>query len=131
MQERIRQELELLRRRFPDVEYVESGHWFKIPSYPLPPSWNRPCTEVCFQLLVGYPGTVPYGIYVPYGIQFNGAMPANYADCAGTQPPFGGQWGVFSWTPNDGEWRPTADLSTGSNLLNWVLGFGDRFREGI
>ena len=131
MEERIRQELELLRRRFPDLEYILSGHWIKIPRYPLPAGWNETATDVAFQVPIGYPGTLPYGIYVPSGIRFNSTTPGSYSEPAGTQPPFGGNWGIFSWTPADGEWRPMASSGGGSNLLNWVLGFGDRFREGI
>jgi len=88
-------------------------------------------TAVAFQILVGYPGTPPYGIFVPAGITFNGSRPNNYAEPAGTQPPFGGTWGVFSWLPVEGEWRPGATPAAGTNLLTWVLGFADRFREGI
>ena len=131
MEERIQQELALLRARFRQLEYVASGHWVKIPGYLMPAGWNRTQTDISFQVPVGYPGTLPYGIYVPSGILFNSTRPNNYSEPAPTQPPFGGNWGIFSWTPGDGEWRPTASLSTGSNLLNWVLGFGDRFREGI
>lgn len=131
MLERIRQELELLRRRFPNLEYAEAAHWIKAPNYRLTPGWNRSETDVAFQIPVGYPGTPPYGIYVPAGILFNSARPNNYSEPAPSQPPFAGSWGIFSWRPDDGHWRPTADLSTGSNLLNWLLGFSDRFQEGI
>src|SRR5260370_183044 len=127
MQERIRQELELLLRRFPDLEYVEAGPWTKVPNYRLFPGWNRPETDVVFQIQVGYPGRAPYGIYANAGIVFNSTRPNNYTEPAPTQPPFSGNWGIFSWAPADGQWRPTANLSTGSNLLNWLLGFGDRF----
>lgn len=130
MNERIRQELELLRRRYPDLEYKEEGQWARIPSYQLPAGWNRSSTEVAFQIPVGHPGTPPYGIYVPAGLSFNGIRPDKYNEPASTHPPFSGTWGMFSWSPADGQWRPTADLTTGSNLLNWVLGFGDRFRAG-
>ena len=131
MQDRIRQELELLRSRFRDLEYVQAGHWIKVPKYRLVPGWNRPETDVAFQVPVGYPGTPPYGIYVVSGILFNSTRPNNYTEPAPTQPPFSGTWGIFSWVPADGHWRPTASLTTGSNLLNWLLGFADRFREGI
>jgi len=130
VRERIEQELALLRGRWPDVEYRAEGHWFRIPAYPLPAGWNRPNTDVAFQPQVSHPGTPPYGIYVPAGLTFNGVRPENYAEPAPTQPPFGGAWGILSWTPVDGEWRATADPTTGSNLLNWAVGFAVRFREG-
>jgi len=130
MQERIKNELTLIRQWFPDAEYHEEGHWVRIPSYPLPEGWSQSSTEVTFQIPVDYPGTPPYGIYVPAGLQFQNSRPNNYTEPAGNQPPFSGTWGIFSWAPADGQWRPTADIVKGSNLLNWVLGFAERFREG-
>lgn len=131
MQERIEEELALIRWRFPEAEYREEGQWVRIPSYSLPDGWNRSSTEVALQIPSGYPGTPPYGIYIPAGLQFKGATPQNYTEPAGNHPPFPGVWGVFSWTLGDGQWRPTTDLRKGSNLLNWVIGFADRFREGL
>lgn len=130
MQERIIQELALLRQRFPDLEYREEGRWVRIPSYVLPSGWNRSVTDVALQIPVGFPGTPPYGIYTPAGLMFNGARPDNYNEPASTQPSFGGTWGLFSWTTLDGQWRATTDLVSGYTLLDWVIGFGNRFREG-
>lgn len=130
MEERIEKDLALLRQRYPDLEYREEGSWIRIPSYLLPERWNRSSTEVAFQIPVSYPGTPPYGFYTPAGLLFNGEHPNNYTEPASTQPPFPGTWGIFSWSPAVGQWRPTADLTTGSNLLNWMRGFADRFREG-
>jgi hypothetical protein len=130
MQERIEQELALLSSRFSCLTYVPAGHWIKIPSYPLFEGWNRIATDVVFQIPAGYPGTPPYGIYVEAGILFKETLPDNYTEPSSNRPPFGRTWGIFSWTPHDGQWRATADLVTGSNLLNWVLGFSERFREG-
>jgi len=129
MEERIAKELELLRRRYPDMEYKKEGRWIRIPSYPLPEGWNRGSTDVAFQIIPGYPGSPPYGIYVPTGLLFNEFRADNYVEPSQTQPPFPGTWGIFSWQV-DGPWRATTDLVTGSNLSNWVLGFVDRFREG-
>jgi len=131
MEERIDKEIELLCQRHPQLEYKEEGLWIRIPSYPLPEGWNRPTTDVAFQIPVGYPGTPPYGIYTISSLSFQGSKPQNYTEPAPNQPPFEGTWGVFSWSPADGQWRATADLITGSNLLNWVVGFATRFREGI
>ena len=131
LEDRIEEELTLLRRRYPDLEYQEAGRWVRLPEYRLPDGWNHAATDVAFQILVSYPGTPPYGIYVLAGLTFNGSGPSNYTEPAATQPPFGGSWGVFSWTVADGQWRPTADARSGSNLLNWAIGFADRFREGV
>jgi len=131
MQERINQELALLGKRWPDLQYRQEGRWVRLPAYPLPPGWSRSVTEVAFQIPVGYPGTPPYGICVPVGLTFNGSRPNNYTEPAGTSVPFPGTWAVFSWSPESGQWRSTADLLTGSNLLNWALSFTDRFKQGL
>lgn len=128
MQDRIDQELGLLRQRYPALEYREEGRWVRIPAYPLPAGWNQSSTDVAFQIPVGYPGTQPYGVCTPTGLLFNGQPPDN-CQTAEPTPPFGGSWIRFSWAP-DGPWQPAADVTAGSNLLNWVIGFADRFREG-
>ena len=124
---RIELELERLRTRWPDLEYRPGGQWVRIPSYPLPPGWSRPSIPVVFQVPAGFPGTPPYGIYVSPGLTFNGQSPGTSVP---SQPPFEGQWVIISWTPDDGQWHATADPASGSNLLNWVVGFSQRFREG-
>ena len=130
MQERISSELDLLRTRF-TFEYQPDGRWVHIVKYPLPSGWTAGCTQLVFQIPVQYPGGPPYGIYVPAGLRFNSQVPNNYVEPAPTQPPFGEVWGIFSWTTEDGLWYPSADLKRGSNLLNWVIGFQGRFREGL
>ena len=131
MEERIIKELELLRTRYPDLQYKEAGRWVLLPAYTLTEGWNRSVTDIAFQILDGYPGTPPYAFHTSAGIRFNGNKPNNYQEPAQNVPPFPGEWGTFSWAPLDGHWRATADLVTGSNLLNWVMGFTDRFKEGI
>ena len=130
MTDRIVQELALLRSRFADLRFVETGQWILVPRYPFPPDWAVESGEVATQLPPPYPSTPPYGIYVRSGIRCRGMTPSNYCETASSQPPFGGVWGVLSWQPGEGEWRPAADVSKGANLLNWFLGFADRFREG-
>ena len=127
--ERIEQELALLRQRYPDLEYHAEGQWVRLPAYPLPSGWNRPSTPVTFQIPVGYPGTPPYGFYVPAGLTFEGAVPNDYREPAPSQPPFGGTSGIFSWTQDEG-WRVTTDLTSSFTLINWVMGFAQRFRQG-
>lgn len=131
MQERINHEIILLKTRFPDLEYRPGGQWVRILKYLLPPGWNCSSTQLAFPIPVEYPGSPPYGIYVPAGIRCGGQLANNYTEQAPTQPPFGGAWGIFSWTTQDGVWHATSDISKGSNLLNWVLGFQRRFEEGI
>lgn len=132
MENRIDEEIALLRRRWPQLEYVPNGRWAQLPQYgPLPDGWSPVIMPVAFQIQLAHPGTPPYGFYVPAGILFCGQRPNNYSEPAPTQPPFAGSWGIFSWQPEDGQWLPRADIAAGSNLLNWVLGFIERFREGV
>ncbi len=128
MLERLQAELDLMRTRYPDLEYRSEARWVRIPAYPLPPRWNRTQTDIAFQIPAQYPGSPPYGFYVPSGLRFDGQTPNNCAE--NNAPPFGGSWMLFSWQP-EGNWIPTADLRSGHNLLNWVIGFRQRFQEGI
>lgn len=130
MHERIEAELALIQRFFPAVVCEEQGRWMLIPSYSLPEGWNRQATDVAFQIDERHPVSPPYGFYVPSGIQFKGAVPNSYTDPASNHPPFRGTWGFFSWAPLDGIWKPTADVQRGSNLLQWIRGFSDRFQDG-
>lgn len=123
-------ELQLLQGRFGKAVSREAG-WFLMPTYPVPAGgWNRTETPVSFRAQVGYPGTPPYGIFVPSGIRFNGALPQNYQEPVGERPPFPGEWGLFSWSPEDGQWQPGPTPREGSNLLNFALSFANRFRQG-
>ncbi len=128
-EQRLSTELEMLRGRYPDVQML-SG-WFRIPIYPtFNDGWNRAATAVAFQAQAGYPATQPYGIYVPAGLRFKDAMATNYQEPVANRPPFEGEWGMFSWAPDGGAWRPTTDPRAGTNLLNFAIGIAKRFKEG-
>lgn len=129
MQDRVEKELQLLKARFA-FEYQPIGQWVRILRYPLPAGWSIESTDLVFQVPVQYPAAPPYGIYAQVGLRFNGQIPGSYSEPAPTQPPFPGKWAIFSWTPADGNWYAAADISDGSNLLNWIVGFRERFREG-
>jgi hypothetical protein len=132
MDERIKAEIELLRRRYPDVEYIDNGQGVRIKNYPIPPNlgWNRQATDVCFEIPSGYPGVPPYGFYVPAGILVNGAKPDSFTEPSQKKPPFEGTWAQFSWAVDSPGWFPKADVQAGSNLLNFVMTFRDRFLGG-
>lgn len=129
MNERVKQELELLRGRFESVEYVPAGHWILIRDYVLPQGsgWNREKTDVAFQIPPSR-GAMPYGFYVPLGLRCKGRLPSNYKEPAQTTPPFDGVWACFSWTPVQ-KWAPAPQIRAGSNMVNWAVGFAQRFRE--
>ena len=130
MQERIDAELELIREEHPQLEYFPEGRWVRVPDYSLGEGWNRDVTPVAFQINEGHPAALPYGIYVPAGLLFQGNVPSNYTEPAQTPPPFTGSWGLFSWTAEEGTWKPATDVRSGANLLDWVKSFGRRFAEG-
>lgn len=134
MKERIEHEMKLLRTRHPQAEWrpnsasENDGGWILIPDFNFPKDiWDKDQADVCFEVKVGYPGVVPYSFYVRDGVKLkSGSDPQSYSVVQET--PLGGSWGKFSWA-HEGSWKPTGDLSSGSNLLNFVSSFNDRLRE--
>ena len=127
--DRMSEELALLRRHFPQAE--QHGSWIRIPGYLiLAPYWSRESGTVSFEAPTGYPGNPPYSFYIEGGLRLKVAngVPQNYQEPAAT--PFPGIWGKFSWS-QDGNWKPTADVVSGNNLLNFVSTFADRFQEAL
>jgi hypothetical protein len=128
MTERIREELDLLRTAYPDLEYREVGdtHWVRIPVYPVPEGWSHPEVEVCFQIPAS-PGQAPYAFRVRPGLQLVGGGQADrYTFPVST--PWGDDWGQYSWSPV--AWVPKEDVSAGANMLKFARSFADRLREG-
>lgn len=132
--DRVEEELVLLREVFGVVEHQQVGkeHWFRIPAYPGVDDlgWSPEPMPVAFHSQAGHPGQDPYGIYVPAGARVGGRPPGNAKDPAAKQPPFSGRWAVLSWTVESSTWRPKANARAGSNLVNFALGFIERFRSG-
>lgn len=129
MNERVEHELEMVRACYPELEFRESGLWVRIPSYPIPTHiWIGDEVEVAFQIPEQLPGQPPYGFYVHPDLRLrpDGDVPQNYTCPAET--PWGGDWGKFSWQLNP--WVPASDPAAGSNMLNFVRSFADRFRQG-
>jgi hypothetical protein len=130
--ERIAKELEILRSVFPDVEHheIETG-WIRVPRYTVQHGgWSQEEVTVCFQVPGGYPGVPPYAFWVSPPLRLGaGASPPvnNYQEPSPT--PFPGLWGRFSWSHLN-SWQPGPEPVGGSNFLDFVLSFRDRFREG-
>lgn len=131
MVQRIAEELALLRKFYPESEYKEEGHWILIKDYPIITSikWSSKKLNICFQIPAGYPGAAPDCFYIPKGTLCDGKRPNSYTEPVNNAPPFKGTWGIFSWHIQSG-WQPTAKLESGSNLLNFVRTFNDRFAQG-
>jgi hypothetical protein len=130
MTERIDQEVGLLKKYYPTLEVSADKMWILIPNYQLPTNmgWNKEVIPVAAQFPNGFPGAAPYGIYVPSDLLINEEVPTNFEKKANQIPPFSGEWGIFSWSPET--WRPTADVLTGSNMAIFARSFLDRFKEG-
>jgi hypothetical protein len=128
MNERIGQELELLRSRFPNLEYQQEGRWVFLPRYPVPVGlWSADEPDVCFQIQEGHPGQKPYGFHVKLPFELAAGGEIKNATRS-SEPPFAGAWLKFSWDMPD--WRAESDITAGYNLLNWALSFRRRLEEG-
>ncbi len=128
MNERIKQELALLRTVYPNLEWHPDSFWIRIPSYPLPDgAWKQSEIELAVQMPPNLPGQPPYGFWVRPGLQLaNGGTPTNYSYPVST--PLGDGWGQFSWSLIS--WQPQAEITAGSNMLNFVRSIAHRLREG-
>lgn len=130
---RLEEEYQLIVSVFPNV--VRQGDWFLIPDdvRAVRHGWTPDPFPVAFQAQPGHPGQVPYGIYVASSAQVCGKTPDNFAADAGNRPPFEGQWGVLSWQGDSNaiRWVPAREIRAGANLLNFVITFETRFKEGV
>lgn len=128
MEARTEAELSLLRLYYRTVEHRSANglHWFLVGQIRTPQDWSPDAIDVAFSVTEGHPGAQPYGFFVPEDLTFQGALPTQ--NSAQHQPPFPGSWRFLSWQPVD--WRPTADVRSGSNLWGWVRSFVQRLREG-
>ena len=108
-----------------------SGHWFLVPDDTRARrlGWTPDPFPVAFHAQERHPGEAPYGIFVPSSARVNGRPPDNFESTSAYQPPFEGNWGVLSWSCDP--WIPKAQIREGANLLNFLLTFEHRFRQGV
>jgi hypothetical protein len=125
---RIEEEIALVLRAYPDLEFQSADLWARIPSYPLPDGiWHQEIVEVAFQFPAGLPGQQPYGFWVRPGLELRtGGTISSYTFPVTT--PFGDQFGQFSWSPE--VWTPRAEITAGTNMLDFVRSFSRRLAEG-
>lgn len=124
------EEVALMRTRFPDLEYVEAGHWVRIPVFRLPDGWGRNEIPLVFQFPASnFPQAPFYGFYVPSGLRFRTTVPKNFTDPAAAAPPFARAWAFFSGNPDP--WNPSLQIEKGSNGLTWLHSIYARFQEGV
>ena len=129
---RLKEEHKLIGRFFPSA--IRSGDWFLIPddARATRRGWSPDPFPVAFHAQPGHPGQVPYGIYVPSSARAGGHTPNNFSVSANHVPPFEGEWGVLSWQGDaDGTpWIPKQVIRSGANLLNFLITFEERFKQG-
>lgn len=126
MMDRMRDELDLIRSAFPELEFREEDFWARIPNYPVPDGWGPTTAEIAFQMPRDWMGEHPYGFWVrPPLHTAGGGIPTNSS--GPTQTGFGEGWQQFSWAP-DG-WQPMPEPRMGSNMLDFVRSFARRLRE--
>lgn len=118
MHERVKQEIELFRARFPSVQHGEHFDWVMIPDYPLPDGrFNKGVTKLLFVIPPGYPNTPPDNFFVDSDLRLaNGGNPPAFN--ATGSPPIPGSWGWFSW--HQVRWHPVATIEGGDNLLSYL-----------
>ena len=130
---RLEEEYDLIVRVFPSA--IRSGDWFLIEhdARATRSGWSPDPFPVAFHAQPGHPGQVPYGIYVPSSTRVGGQAPNNFSTNASNRPPFDGQWGVLSWQGDaDGmPWIPAQVVREGANLLNFLITFEERFKQGV
>lgn len=125
MDERLENEIELLRSWWPDLKF--KNRWVLLPAYSAPDPIVQDDVAICFQVKDGHPREAPYGFFVREPIEpakggdFNNVTRSN-------NPPFEGTWLKFSWKPAD--WKPGASVQSGANLANWAQSFHERLEEG-
>src|SRR5579859_4478007 len=97
LNERIAQEIALLRTRQPDLMFSEEAQWVLLPRFQLPPDvWQQSTCAIAFQIPLGFPGQKPYGFCVSPRITPHSDQPVqNRVDTE--EPPFDGIWAKFSW----------------------------------
>ena len=121
-------EIDLLRKRYGNVEHGANIDWLLFKSFTLPHGWNRENTELLIIIPPGYPITPPDNFYVLNGLRsiVDGAaqVPSNYSE---NQTILGGSWAQFSYHAQI--WNPAGDSLDGDNLLTFILSVEKRFRE--
>lgn len=125
MYERVKEEIELLRQKFPDLKHGESLDWVLLPEYLLLPSFfNKDQTKLMWIIPQGYPQTAPDDFFVDADLRLkNGSNPPSFnlgPKSSSGLAPVPGEWAWFSWHPQQGKWKPAADINKGDNLLTFL-----------
>lgn len=124
--ERVQAEIELLKRRYPELE-VRGDGWCRMARYALPDGWSSPEVELAFRVPENLPGEVPYAFWTRPTLTLRGGGSPTNADGAPVETVFGPGWQQWSWQLED--WRPGDTPTDGSNMVDHVRSIGYRLKE--
>lgn len=127
MLERRKQEFDLIRTKYGDIEVGPNLEWVIINRYPLPPGWNKAETALLILIRPGYPTTPPDNFFVDNDLRLANDQVPNRASL--NQAQLGRTWLQFSYHVEGSDWKPHADLLEGHNLLTFLLGVEKRLSE--
>lgn len=127
MTPRLARELELVERRFGELEVGPHGDWLVVKRFPLPEGWSKATTEVLVLVPAAYPTTPPDNFWTDADLRVgNGSMPSATSP---NQGQVGRSWLQFSYHVETAEWRPTDSPETGHGLVTFLEGVRQRFTE--
>ncbi len=125
MHERIIDETNLVRGKYPSLVHGNNYDWVMIPDYILPAGYNRERTRLLFLIPNSYPHSAPDSFYVDKGLCLgNSNQIPNYSE--GNNIPVPGEWGCFSWHPQ--VWKPSDSIQMGDNLISFLRSVNLRLR---
>ncbi|MEK6272841.1 MAG: E2/UBC family protein [Actinomycetota bacterium] len=123
--ERVQAEIELLKRRHPDLECRDDG-WCRLARYALPDGWSESEVELAFRVPENIPGEQPYAFWTKPTLTLeDGRTPNNTSGPVDTD--LGPGWQQWSWQLED--WRPGPTPAEGSNVVDHFRSIAYRFRE--
>ena len=127
MLERRLKEIDLLRKKYGELEHGANIEWVIFKSFKLSSGWNCEVTRLLIIVPPGYPMTPPDNFYVEPGLKLaSGSGVTNYSEPVSQLEQ---TWGQFSYHVDSGDWKATADILSGHNLLTFMLGVEKRLSE--
>ena len=123
---RVETEIALINNQYGSYLVSEDHSYVLFQDFPLPKGWNFESTRLLILIPAAYPQMPPDNFYVKPGLRLeSGAMPASYTEGSRhLEEP----WGQFSMHL-DGPWRPAADITSGDNLLTFLIIVNGRLSE--
>ena len=83
MEERLAEEIRLLKEKYPNLQFGEKYAWVMIPDFSLPEGYNRKITRLLFLIPGSYPQGSPDNFYVDVGLKFaNNNLLTSYSEGA-------------------------------------------------